>query len=334
MICCFFRRSTIKTYRIPNTDLEVSRLAYGTWHLGETWDKEPPSDEVKRRAVALITEAADQGITHIDLADIYTLGKSDALVGLALKENPGLREKLVLQAKGGIIVGVDPDFGQPSRFDFSYQHLIASVEGTLKKLGTDYVDIFTLHRPDMLVEPEEVARAFDHLESQGMVRYFGVSNHSAAQIDLLKRYVKQPFVLNQLQLNLLHHHLISNGILVNMMTAPYANTVGLLEYCRLNDMMVQAWSPVAGGQIFKPATDAPETVKNVAALIAKLAEEKGTTKEAIGLGWLLRHPAGIQPILGTLNVSRIADSVKADEVELSRVEWYSLLEAARGEGIP
>jgi predicted oxidoreductase len=141
-------------------------------------------------------------------------------------------------------------------------------------------------------------------------------------------------VVNQLELNLLHPHMISNGILVNQTAAVYANTESVLEYCRLHDITVQAWSPVAGGQLFNPPADAPENVQAVAELIAELAEKKNTTKEAIALGWLLRHPAGIQPILGTHKAERIADSVKADDVTLDRVEWYSLLAAARGAGVP
>ena len=324
----------MKTYRIPNTDLDVSRLAYGSWHMGGNWDKTPPTDDIKARAEELIRTAYEQGINHIDLADIYTMGKSDEVVGHALKENAGLREKLVLQEKVGIVVGHNPDFSLPSRFDFSYEHLVKEVEGSLKRLGTDYVDILAFHRPDPLVELEEIAKAAEFMYKQGMVRYFGVSNHSAAQIELLKKYIEFPLVVNQLELNLLHHHLISSGILVNMTGFDYANTNGVLEYCRLHDIMIQAWSPVAGGKLFNPADDAPENEKNTAALISKLAQEKNTTPEAIAFAWLLRHPMGIQPIVGTLKASRIIDSVPADDVELSRQEWYSLLEAARGASVP
>lgn len=319
-------------YRIPHTDLSVSRIAYGTWHLGGSWDSSPPSASVKRQAEALIQAAIEQGINHIDLADIYTLGKSDEVVGLALKAQPGLRERLVLQEKAGIILAADPNFGPPGRYDFSYDHLVRAVEGSLRRLGTDYLDLLALHRPDALMEPEEVARAFNYLHSQGMVRYFGVSNHSAAQIELLRRYLDQPLVVNQLELSLVHHHLISSGILVNMTTGDDAKVSGLLDYCRLNDIMVQAWSPVAGGAFL--GSEVPEHLKPLAELTAKLADEKHTTKDAIALAWLLRHPAGIQPIIGTKNPTRIADAVLADTISLSRQEWYSLLEAARGASVP
>lgn len=321
-------------YTIPNTDLEVSRLAYGTWHMGGSWDKVPASDDLKSRAVELIETAVESGINHIDLADIYTMGKSDIVVGHALAQKPGLRENLILQEKCGIILSGDDDFGPPQRFDFSSDHIIYAVETSLKRLGTDYVDLLALHRPDMLVEPEEVAKAFDQLQSSGKVRYFGVSNHNAGQIALLQKYVDQKLVVNQVELNLLHHHLISDGILANMSGYPYAGVSGTLDYCRLNDIMIQAWSPVAGGRLFNPADDAPDNIKAVAAEIARIAEAHGTTKDAIALAWLLRHPAGIQPIVGTLRASRIKDCAPADDVTLSRKEWYSLLEAARGETVP
>lgn len=324
----------MNSYRIPHTDLVVSRLAYGSMLLGGSWDESPLGDDLKAHACAVLEAAFEHGINHIDLADIYALGKSDAAVGNALRETPGLRERLVLQAKAGIILASDPDLGPPARYDFSYAHLVSSVEGTLKRLGTDYVDLLAFHRPDPLVEPEEVARAANHLHQSGMVRYFGVSNHSPAQIELLRAHLDQPLVVNQLELSLTHHYLISDGILVNQTAAPYAQTAGTLEYCRLNGILVQAWSPVAGGRLLAPAADAPENVRAAAALVAKLAEEKNTSREAVALAWLLRHPAGIQPIVGTTKLERLAASVLADEITLDRLEWYRLLEAARGAGVP
>ncbi len=324
----------MKTYKLANTELEVSRIAFGTWHIGGSWDKTPATQDLKDRANELLTAAYEHGINHIDLADIYTMGKSDEVIGYALKQNPGLREKLVLQEKAGIIIGSDPDYGPPGRYNFTAKHLIKVVEGSLKRLGTDYVDLLAFHRPDPLVEPEEVAKAAEHLHQNGMVRYFGVSNHSPLQIELLKKSLDLPLVVNQLELNLLHAYMISNGVLVNLPVAPFANTQSILEYCRLHDITVQAWSPVAGGRLFDPGPDEPDNVHAVAKLIAELAEQKNTTREAVALGWLLRHPAGIQPILGTHKASRIADSVKADDVSLDRAEWFALMEAARGAPVP
>ena len=324
----------MQQYTIPNTDLQVSRLAYGTWHLGGLWDQTPPGDDLKQRAVSLINEAVNHGINHIDLADIYTMGKSDQVVGYALQQDPSLRDKLVLQEKCGIVVGANPEFGPPQRYDFSYDHIIRSVETSLSRLNTDRVELLALHRPDPLVEYEELARAFDDLHSSGKVRYFGVSNHTATQIELLKKHIRQPIVLNQLELNLLHHHLISEGILANMIDFDYSNTSGLFDYCRLNEIMIQAWSPTAGGKIFAAGDDPTAQQKQLAEQIAVVAKELNTTPDAIALAWLLKHPAGIQPILGTMNVDRIGQSTPADEIELTRHQWYTLLEAARGQAVP
>jgi predicted oxidoreductase len=320
----------MKTYQIPHTNLEVSRLAYGTWHMGGSWDDKPLSDDLKNRANELILTAVNAGINHIDLADIYTFGKSDSAVGYALAQNPGLRHKLILQAKAGIVIG---NAAMPGHYNFSYDHLVSAVEGTLTRLGTDYVDILALHRPDPLVEPAEVARAFDHLHSSGKVRHFGVSNHNASQIALLQKYVDQPIVLNQVELNILHHYLISDGVVVNNEGVVYTAGTGTLDYCRLHDIMIQAWSPVAGGRLFAGKAET-ENERNVATVIAQLAEKHATTPEAIAVAWLLRHPAPIQPIIGTLNADRITQTIPADDVNLSRIEWYQLLAAARGAGVP
>lgn len=324
----------MKTYQIPQTNLETSRLAYGTWHLGGSWDKNPPTDDVKQRADELIHSAVEHGITLIDLADIYTRGKSDMVVGEVIKNDPSLRDKILLQAKTGIVLPDELYDGSIPHFDFSYENITNKVEITLQRLNSDYVDLLLLHRPDPLVEPEEVARAFDDLHTSGKVRHFGVSNHTPMQIELLKKFLNQPLVINQLELNVLHNDLINDGIVSNMTDIRYTGARATLDYCRVNDIMVQAWSPVAGGQIFVPKDGAPNNVKETAKLITELAEKHNTTKSAIALAWLLHHPAKIQPILGTMNVKRIPESVLADDVELSRLEWYSLLAAANGAGVP
>lgn len=321
----------MKTYRMPHTDLDVSRLSYGTWHLGGSWDDSPLTDETRRLAQVLINTAVDHGINMIDLADIYTRGKSDEVVGHVLAQQPGLRDRLVLQAKAGIILGDDT---APGRYDFSYDHIVTAVEGTLRRLQTDYVDVLLLHRPDPLVEPEEVARAFDELHSSGKVRYFGVSNHTPMQMTLLQKYTDHKLVANQIELNLLHNQLINEGIVANTADVAHTAVAGTLDYCRLHDIMIQAWSPVAGGQLFNPGADAAPHVQAAAQEIARQAAAYETTKEAIALAWLLRHPAGIQPIIGTQNPARIAASCRADDVAMSRIDWYRLLEAANGTAVP
>lgn len=324
----------MKTYHIPNTDLEVSRIAFGTGSLGGSWDRTPVTQDIRDRADTVLHAAVEHGINFIDMADIYTWGKSNQMVGEVIKNDPSFREKVILQSKSGIFLPDEVYEGSPAHYDFSYENLTSRVETTLKALNTDYLDLLLLHRPDALVEPEEVARAFDDLQSSGKVRYFGVSNQNPYQMDLLKKYVDQPLVVNQVELNLIHNELINDGLVFNNHGQAYTGTRGTLEYCRLHDMVIQAWSPVAKGQIFAPADDAPDNVKATAAEISRLAQQHNTTKEAIGLGWLLRHPAMIQPILGTLKADRIADSVKADNVQLSKLEWYDLLATANGKRVP
>ena len=324
----------MKTYRIPNTDLDVSRIAYGSMKLGETWDTTPITDKARVNADKILHTVVEQGINLIDMADIYTWGKSDTLVGEVIKNNPGFRDKVILQAKGGIILSGQIHTGSATVYDFSYEHLMESVNLTLKRLNTDYVDTFILHRPDALVEPEEVARAFSELHTSGKVSYFGVSNHTTLQLELLKKYVDQPIVINQIQLSLLHNGLIDDGLRFNNKDLSYTSTQGTLDYCRLHDILIQAWSPVDKGKILSPADDAPENIKATAEEVTRLAEKYDTSKEAIVLGWLLRHPAMIQPIVGTVTKQRIIDSVKADNVEITKLEWYTLLAKANGKNVP
>ena len=319
----------METYLIPHTDLEVSRVAYGCMQLGG-WQAGPVSEQEKRAALEVVTTAYELGINLFDHADIYGYGRSEEAFSAVWREIP--REEVVVQSKCGIILAGDPRYNGPGRYDLSYQHIVRSVEGSLRRLETEYLDILLLHRPDPLVQPEAVAEAFDELERSGKVRYFGVSNHSAWQIELLQAYLDQPLVVNQLELNLLHHHLIGEGIVVNVAEGTGARTTGLLDYCRLNELLVQAWSPVAGGLLFQAEGD--EGRRELVGLIARLAEEKETTQEAIALAWLLRHPMGIQPVIGTTRPERVEASAAADAVHLRREEWYALLIAARGAPVP
>lgn len=320
----------MQTYPIPNTSLSWSRLGYGCMQIGGKWDNSPLTQAERTRAAALLDAALDEGITLFDHADIYTRGKSESVFGEALKAHPGVRDKIFLQSKCGIRFANDPTPGLVGRFDFSYEHILRTVEGSLRRLQTDYLDVLLLHRPDPLVEPEEVARAFDELEAAGKVRYFGVSNHTPGQMALLRKYVRQPFVVNQLELNLLHSEMIEDGVLANQTANHYTGQTGILDYCRLHGILIQAWSPVAGGKLIDPPRGADERTRQAAAAVKQLAEAKGVSREAIALAWLMRHPAGVQPIVGTTNVERLRRSAQADAVTLSREEWYGLWVAARG----
>jgi predicted oxidoreductase len=320
----------MKTYSIPHTDLTITRLALGCMSLGGSWDHQPLTQPEIGKGLEAIYAALDQGINFFDHADIYCMGKSEEVFGEALRQAPGLRSKIYLQSKCGIRFGGQPDAGSPPRFDFSYTHIVSSVEDSLRRLNTDYLDVLLLHRPDPLVEPEQVAQAFSELHQAGKVRYFGVSNHNAAQIALLQKFVSQPLVFNQVEFNLLHSFLISDGILANMKENTYSGVSGTLDFCRLHEITLQAWAPVAQGRILSVKADADERTNLTAALIAKLAQEKAVSREAIALAWILRHPAHIQPVIGTINPRRIAASAQADQVELSREEWWMLFNTGRG----
>jgi len=316
----------LRTYELAGTNLDVSRIAQGCMRLSER----------RSEAVATIRAALDQGINLFDHADIYGGGRAEEAFAAIWQEVPGLRDRVIIQSKCGIRFAGDPDANAPERYDFSYEHIVRSVEGSLRRLRTDHLDILLLHRPDPLVEPEEVARAFDHLEESGKVRYFGVSNHNAAQIELLQAYLSQPLVVNQLELNLLHTHLIEGGIVSNQDEPPRViRGDGTLEYCRLHNIRVQSWAPMARGIVSGRAMEGMDPrVARTAEAVAALAAARGVSPTAIVIAWLLRHPAGIQPIIGTTQPARIKAACEADRIELTREEWYRLFIAGRGSELP
>jgi len=324
----------LKTYKIDRTDLSVTRIAYGCMKLGGPPGPRTFSSDEKAAAIRLIATACEQGITLFDHADIYARGNSEKIFGEAMRELSSLKDKILIQSKCGIRVQGNPSPTDPGRYDFSYRHVIDSVEGSLRRLNADHLDILLLHRPDPLVEPEEVARAFDELHSSGKVRYFGVSNHTPLQIELLQKHSDQPLVVNQLELNLLDSHLIDDGVMANQVNERYAAASGILDYCRLHGILVQAWSPVAQGKLISSPGSSDSDQREVVELLSRMANEKDVPPEAIALGWLLRHPAPVQPIIGTTNPDRIVASCVADRIELSREEWYALFVAARGCRMP
>ncbi|MCU7494499.1 MAG: aldo/keto reductase [Ignavibacteria bacterium] len=326
----------MKKFKLPGTDLEATRIALGCMTMGRTWNNEPLDEDTKKSAVVTIRTALEEGINFFDHADIYARGKSEEVFSFIWQEEPGLREKIILQSKCGIRFMNEPRQGDPQRYDFSYDHIISSVEGSLRRLKTDRLDLLLLHRPDPLVEPEEVAEAFDKLYQDGKVRYFGVSNHTGMQIDLLKKYLRQPLVVNQMELNILHPDLVEAGITTNQRKPLHQlRGEGTMEYCRIHGITMQAWSPMAKGLLTgKPALEDNELVENTYRRIREMAEEKNVSPEAIVIAWILRHPAKIQPIVGSTNSARIRACAEADQIELSREEWYTLFTAGRGAMVP
>ncbi|MGS1079784.1 aldo/keto reductase [Pseudoxanthomonas beigongshangi] len=323
----------MRRHPIPHTDLRASRIAYGCMQLSRAWDDSDPTPEERRQTALLIETALEQGINLFDHADIYARGKSERLFGEWLAASPSRRDGLILQSKCGIRFAHDPRPDSPGRYDFSHAHLMDSVEASLRRLRTDRLDLLLLHRPDPLGVPEEVARAFDDLHRSGKVRHFGVSNHTASQIALLQAHVDQPLVVNQVEISLLHHHLINEGVIAATTGAAYTASANTLDECRRQGILLQAWSPLAGGRLSHPETAEP-ALRSAAEAVALVAARHGVSAEAVLLAWLLRHPAGIQPVIGTTRSDRLAAACAADGIELSREEWYTLFTAARGGPVP
>jgi predicted oxidoreductase len=325
----------MQTQKIGTSDLAATRIGYGCMPLGGAWDDAPLQESTRQEALKIVRAALDAGINFYDHADIYCRGKSEETFATLWQESPGLRQKIYVQSKCGIRFGGDPTPDAPHRFDFSYEHIVRSVEGSLKRLNTDYLDVLLLHRPDPLVEPEEVARAFDELHTAGKVRWFGVSNHTAAGLELLRHFVRQPIVANQVAFNIIHSHMLNEGIVFNQDNPLLARNEGTIEYCRRHNITLQAWGPLAWGLLTGREMENPsEKIRQTAALVAKMAQEKGVRREAILVAWILRHPAKIQALIGTTHIGRIQACCEADGVSLTREEWYKLFVAGRGENLP
>jgi len=315
----------MRTQTYPGTSLVASRLAFGCMRF--------PTD--RSAVIKAVRTALDQGINFFDHADVYQAGRCEEAFSVMWSEVPGLRDQIILQSKCGIRRG-EPTPQSPTRYDFSYEHIIEAVHGSLKRLQTDHLDILLLHRPDPLVEPEEVARAFNELHAAGKIRYFGLSNHTGSQIDLLKTAVAQPLIANQLEISVWHPTLLNSGVIFNQdLPLHPVRGEGTLEYCRTHKITVQAWGPLAAGRLTgKPLDQADERTVKAAAVVQEMARARGVSPDAILLAWLLKHPAKIQPIIGSMNPQRIKESCQADSIELTREEWYTLFGAGRGSPMP
>jgi len=278
----------------------------------------------------LVKVALDNGINFFDHADIYGGGKCETMFADAIGMNPQIREKFILQTKCGIRDGF---------FDFSKEHIINSVDNSLKRLKTDYIDVLLLHRPDTLMEPEEVAEAFDRLRKSGKVKFFGVSNQKPYQIELLQKYLNEvdiEILINQLQLSVTNTGMIDSGLNVNMKNENSVNHDGdILEYCRLKEITIQPWSPFQYGFFDGPFLGNFEKFPKLNEVIDKYAKQYNVTNSAIAIAWLLRHPAKMQPIIGSTNKTRIAEICKAPDVgaKMTRQEWYEIYRAA-GNALP
>lgn len=304
----------MKFYRLPQTDLDVSSIILGMMRIPNM-----SNGEIQQ----LVGAARDAGVTFFDHADIYggTPHRCEARFGEAISLDAAEREKLVIQSKVGIRKGF---------FDFSAEHILASVDQSLAALKTDYLDVLLLHRPDTLIEPEEVATAFDTLKSSGKVRHFGVSNHTPGQVDLLKTAVTQPLIVNQVQLSITHAPLIASGVAANMagLDQSVDRDNGLLDYSRINGMMLQAWSPFQKGFFDGVFLGDRENFADLNDVIDELAKAYGVTPTGIAVAWITRHPAKIQVVLGTTKPERVVEAAAGSSVSLTRQEWYRLFTAA------
>lgn len=306
----------MRTMKLGVSDLQVPVVAVGCMRL---------SGLDKQEAERFVQTALDIGANFFDHADIYGDGACEEIFADAIHMNSSVREKIILQSKCGIRKGV--------AFDFSKEHILKSVDGILKRLRTDYLDVLLLHRPDALVEPEEVAEAFDELQQSGKVRHFGVSNQNPMQIQLLQKFVKQPIVANQLQLSIAHATMISQGLHVNMLDDSAVNRDGsVLDFCRLNDITIQPWSPFQFG-FFQGVFLDNDAYPKLKEKINEIAAKYGVANTAIPIAWILRHPASMQPVVGTMNVERLKNCVKAADICLTREEWYEIYMAA-GNALP
>lgn len=296
---------------LGNHIMNVPSIAVGCMRL---------ADKTKNEMNHFIHTCIEQGACFFDHADIYGSGQSEIIFGEAFSDDVSLkREDIIIQSKCGIRKGF---------YDLSKEHILQSVDGILKRLKTDYIDILLLHRPDALVEPEEVAEAFDQLAASGKVRYFGVSNHKPMQIELLKKYVKQDIVANQIQFSIPVSNIVANGMEVNMETPGSIDHDGsVLDYCRLNDITLQAWSPFqmpAWKGCFLGSAEYAELNEK----IRILAEKYSVSDTTIAAAWILRHPSNMQIVTGTSSEERIKEIIAACDLSLTRSEWYELYLAA------
>lgn len=304
----------MKTFKVPHTDLTVSSVVLGLMRIAKMSNAE---------IQALFGAAVDAGVTVFDHADIYggERHRCEERFGEAITLSSVEREKILIQSKVGIRQGF---------FDFSSEHILRSVDESLAALRTDYLDVLLLHRPDTLVEPEDVALAFDKLAASGKVRHFGVSNHTPGQIEVLKTAVTQPLLFNQVQLSITHANLFAQGVAANMngLDQSISRDNGLLDYSRLKGMMLQAWSPFQKGFFDGVFVGDREEYAELNDAMDELAAKYNVTPTGVAVAWITRHPANVQVVLGTTKPSRVEECAAGSSVLLTREEWYRLFRAA------
>lgn len=311
------------TIPLGKSSLQVSRLGYGCWRILGVEGAEPTAEREANARKAILA-ACEAGFTFFDHADVYADGMAEKVFGDVLKEVGGLRERVVITTKCGIRRKGNPHPDSPYRYDFSAEHIVKSCDASLKRLRIDTIDLYQLHRPDYLMEPQEVAGAFTKLKQAGKVREFGVSNFKPHQLALLQRACSFPLIVHQVEISL--------GKLDSLED-------GTIEQCLAEQITPLAWSPLAGGRLSETLPidiNSPEHAKRIGLreTLDEIGRDYGVSRTLIALAWLLKHPAGIVPLVGSAKPDHIRDAAQAFKLHLSRDEWYRLLEAARGERLP
>lgn len=323
------------TYKQPLSEYfpTVSSIGLGCMGFGGDWTTGPFEQQHVQQMHEAVDASLESGINFFDHADIYTLGKAESVFGEVLKARPELREQIIIQSKCGI--RFDDEHG-PGRYDFSSKWILESVEGILSRLNVEQLDIMLLHRPDPLMEVDEVVSAFQQLLDSGKVKHFGVSNMHAYQVQYLQSALNKPLIVHQLEMSLKNLDWLNESVTSGMSVGSQMHySPGIVEHSRMNNMQIQAWGCLAQGLYTgRDISAQPQNVIETASLVAKLAAEYQVSKEAIVLGWLMRHPAHIQPIIGTTNSARIKACSEASNLTLTREHWYQLYVASRGERLP
>ncbi len=314
----------MKTQPLGTSGIEVSRLSYGCMRISGSWDRTKVDEEVIRKATLAIEAAIDSGYTFFDHADIYGDTACESIFGKVLHENPAWRERLFIATKCGIRFEDEPLPGQPHRYDFSFEHIVRSAEESLERLQIGTIDLLMLHRPDFLADPGEIARAFVKLRDEGKVRHFGVSNFRPSLLSAVQSALPFALQVNQVEIHLRRLACFTDGT---------------LDQCLERKITPMAWSPLQQGKLatgYEPALEAPDHAHHAALLktLDDVAGEFGSNRSAIALAWLLRHPSGIVPVVGSVNPENIRAAAKATEIEIDRDTWYRILLAARGEKLP
>lgn len=314
----------MKTIAIGRSQLTSSRLAYGCWRLAGTWEPAHVTPEREAHGRAAVVAAYEAGYTLFDHADIYCLGVCETIFGQVLREVSGMREQILLSSKCGIRRAGDPDAQAPYRYDFSADYIVRCCEESLQRLGVETIDLYQLHRPDYLCDPAEVAGAFERLHQAGKVREFGVSNFRPSQVAMLQKACPMPLLVNQVEISLAHRAAFDDGTLDQCLTQP---------------MTPLAWSPLGGGKLAAGMVADMKDPNHARKIrmqerVDAIARELGVSRSVVALAWLLKHPSGIVPILGSTQPDRIREAVRATEIELSREQWYLLWEAASEQRLP